>query len=150
VSEVEHETHHVLEGARARGLEVTRFVRANASSLLATGLEWVLVTGLVTWHLHYLWATSIGAVAGAVTDFLIKRHWAFVRGRVGSIRGEAARYVGASALSLGWNILIAYGLVDGLHVAAVPGVIIASIIVGLAWNYPVHRHFVFHDRPSPS
>lgn len=131
-----------------RGLELTRFLRANASSILATGLEWVLVTILVAVHVHYLAATTVGATLGAVTDFTVKRHWAFMRGQVGSVHGEAVRYLLASGASLGWNLLVAYGLVDGLHVASVPGVIAASIIVGVAWNYPVHRHFVFHDRHS--
>jgi putative flippase GtrA len=30
----------------------------------------------------------------------------------------------------------------------VPGVITASLIIGLLWNYPVHRFFVFPDRST--
>jgi hypothetical protein len=39
----------------------------------------------------------------------------------------------------------AWGFVDGLGVAAVPGVIAASVLVGLVWNYPVHRFYVFRE-----
>jgi putative flippase GtrA len=50
------------------------------------------------------------------------------------------------------NLAVAWAFVDGLGVAAVPGVIAASVVVGLAWNYPVHRFYVFRDaaeRPPP-
>ncbi len=131
-------------------MELTRFLRANASTLLATALEWGLVTGLVAWHVHYLWAAASGALLGALIDFSIKRHWAFLRGQIGSVHGEALRYVAASGLSLGWNLLVAFLLVNRLHIAAVPGVIIASVMVGVAWNYPVHRYVVFRDQqPHP-
>ena len=131
-------------------MEARRFLRGNASAIVATGLEWCLITLLVGISVHYLVAAAIGAVVGAVTDFSIKRHWAFIRGGVGSVRQEALRYVVASGLSLGLNVLLAYGVVDRLHVPSIPGVIIASFIVGIAWNYPVHRYFVFPERSARS
>ena len=48
-------------------------------------------------------------------------------------------------LSLGWNLLIAFVLVHWMHVAPIPGVIGASIVVGVLWNYPMHRLFVFPE-----
>lgn len=129
-----------------RGLEITRFVRANGSSILATLIEWGLVKVMVTLAIHYLVAAAVGALVGAIMDFSLKRHWAFVRGRIGTVHGEAARYVVASALSLVWNLLASYVLVSMLGMPKVSGVIVASVIVGLAWNYPVHRLYVFHDR----
>lgn len=130
------------------GLELRRFLRANGSSIGASLLEWVLITVLVGLNVHYLYAATVGAVLGAIMDFAIKRHWAFERGTIGAVHSEGLRYLAASALSLVWNLAVAYTLVDGLHMAKVPGVIASSIIVGIAWNYPVHRYFVFHDRPA--
>lgn len=128
-----------------RGLvaEIGRFVRANLSSTLASGAEYVLVTALVVVHVHYLYAATAGAVTGAIVDFWLKRHWAFDRAAKGAVHHEGLRYLAVSATSLGLNLALAYALVDGLRVPAVPGVIGASIVVGFAWNYPLHRLYVF-------
>ena len=135
-----------------RGLatEIGRFVRANLSSSIASGLEYLLVTGLVLARVHYLAAATAGAVTGAVTDFSLKRHWAFNRAVKGTVQHEGLRYLAVSSASLALNLALSYGLVDGLLLPAVPGVIAASILVGLAWNYPLHRYYVFRTRPSQS
>jgi putative flippase GtrA len=136
-------------GARGLAAEVGRFVRANLSSTIASGIEWVLVTGLVVVHVHYLYAAAAGAVTGAVTDFWLKRHWAFGRTAKGAVHHEAFRYVLVSGASLVLNLAASYALVDGMSLPAVPGVIAASIVVGFAWNYPLHRYFVFrHVAPA--
>ncbi|MDQ6612987.1 MAG: GtrA family protein [Gemmatimonadota bacterium] len=138
------------EKVRGKGIEARRFVRANASAVVATVLEWGLVTALVAFGVHYLVAAAVGALAGAVIDFSIKRHWAFIRGNVGGVHHEALRYVMASGLSLGLNVLAAYLLVERLHMAKIPGVILASFAVGTLWNYPIHRFFVFPVRAAPN
>jgi putative flippase GtrA len=134
-----------MSRAPGRGLaaEVGRFVRANLSSTIASGVDYLLVTGLVLAKAHYLWAASAGAIAGAITDFSLKRHWAFSRPAMGAVHHEGFRYFLVSVLSLGLNLALAYELVDGLRVPAVPGVIGASIVIGFVWNYPLHRWFVF-------
>ena len=131
--------------ARQLLAEARRFVFANASSAIASGIEWVLVTALVLVGVHYLVAAAAGAVTGAAIDFSLKRYWAFDRARKAGIGHEGLRYVAASAASLALNLAVAWGLVDGLGVAAVPGVVAASIVVGVAWNYPVHRFYVFRE-----
>lgn len=133
---------------QGRGLaaETGRFVRANLSSSIASGVEYVLVTALVVIGVHYLTATTAGAVTGALIDFSLKRQWAFNRSVPGAVHHEGLRYLIVSAFSLLLNLVLAYLLVDGLHVPAVPGVIAASLVVGFVWNYPLHRYFVF--RPA--
>ncbi|BDG03821.1 GtrA family protein [Anaeromyxobacter oryzae] len=138
-------------GARGVAAEAGRFARANVTAAIASGLEWLLVTGLVLLGVHYLAAAAAGAVTGAVTDFSLKRWWAFDRAHRAGIGREGLRYVAASTVSLALNLAVAYALVDGAGVPAVPGVIAASVVVGLAWNYPVHRLYVFRAaaRPPP-
>jgi putative flippase GtrA len=128
-----------------RGLvaEIGRFVRANLASTIASGVEYVLVTGLVIAHAHYLYAATAGAVTGAIIDFSLKRHWAFDRTVKSAVHHEGLRYLAVSATSLGLNLALSYALVDGLRLPAVPGVIAASLVVGFAWNYPLHRLYVF-------
>ena len=128
---------------RGPAAEIGRFVRANLSSSIASGIEYALVTALVVVHVHYLTATTAGATMGALVDFSLKRQWAFDRSAPGAVTSEGVRYLIVSAFSLLLNLVLAYLLVDGLHVPAVPGVIAASLVVGFAWNYPLHRWFVF-------
>ncbi|BDG10368.1 GtrA family protein [Anaeromyxobacter paludicola] len=126
--------------------EAGRIARAQASSALATFVDWALMTSLVALHVHYLVAACVGALAGAVTDFSVKKWWVFGAGH-GLIHAQALRYAAVSAASAGWNVLLAWAIVDlaGVRPAGspVPGVILASLIVGFVWNYPLHRHFVF-------
>jgi putative flippase GtrA len=130
--------------------EVGRFFRANLSSTIATGIEWALVTGLLLLGLHYLAAAAVGAATGAVADFSLKRHWAFDRLRKGGLHHEGFRYLLVSAGSLLLNLLVAYLLVERLGSPKVPGVIGASLVVGVLWNYPLHRNFVFRSGPAPA
>jgi len=134
-----------------RGLaaEVARFVRANLASAIASGAEWLIVTGLVLVGVHYLVAAGAGAVTGAATDFSLKRHWAFDRVHRAHVGREGLRYLWVSVVSLALNLPLAYGLVDGLGLPAVPGVIAASIVIGVAWNYPLHRWYVFQSATKP-
>lgn len=130
---------------RGLGAEIGRFVRANFSSTVASGVEYVLVTALVLARTHYLAAATAGAVTGAVTDFSLKRHWAFDRAVKAAVHHEGLRYLAVSAASLVLNLALSYALVDGLHVPPVPGVIGASLVVGFVWNYPLHRCYVFRS-----
>jgi putative flippase GtrA len=128
--------------------EIGRFFRANLSSSIATGIEWVLVTALLLVRIHYLTAAALGAATGAFTDFSLKRHWAFDRLRKGGLHREGLRYLLVSGGSLVWNLVVAYVLVERFGSPKVPGVIGASVVVGFLWNYPLHRSFVFRAAPA--
>ena len=130
--------------------ELSRFLKANLSSLVASGFEYALVTFLVLARVHYLLAATVGAITGALTDFTLKRHWAFERARKAPVTHEGFRYLLVSAGSLALNLASAYLLVDILHVHPVAGVIGASIVVGFAWNYPLHRLYVFRKVRGPA
>jgi putative flippase GtrA len=123
-------------------LEASRFGKAQFSSSFATGLHWVLMTLLLMVHVNYLIATTCGAVLGAVTDFSLKKWWAF-SARGGILYKQGLRYALVSALSAGFNALVAFILVEGLHMEEWPALMLASVIVGLGWNYPMHRLYVF-------
>lgn len=135
--------------ARSVAAEAGRFARANLAAAVASALEWLLVTGLVLGGVHYLVAAAAGAVTGAATDFSLKRHWAFDRTHRAGVGREGLRYLAVSVVSLALNLAAAYVIVDGLGIAPVPGVIAASVLVGFAWNYPLHRFYVFRSAVSP-
>ena len=138
------------ESRRGLGAEMGRLVRANLSAVAATCLDWVLMTGLVWVGAHYLHAAAAGAAAGAITDFSLKRHWAFDRRGKAAAHAEGLRYLAVSGASLAWNLLASWALVDGLGLPPVPGVIAASVVVGLLWNYPLHRIYVFREPAAPA
>jgi len=128
--------------------ETWRFVKAQASALTATGVDWVLMSALIALGANLYLAVGAGALAGAITDFSIKRGWVF-DARGGVLRGQIGRYVLASALSLGWNELLTYLAVARLGLPKIPGAIGAAVVVGTLWNYPVHRLFVFRRPRAP-
>jgi putative flippase GtrA len=142
-----------LQEVRSRqrlvSLEIGRFFKGQLSSGIATIVDWGLMTGLILAGVHYLYAVVCGAVAGAITDFSVKKWWVFKAKRE-RVKGQALRYAVVSAISAGLNCLLAYGLVDGLGIHENIGVIIASTIVGFAWNYPMHRLYVFRPQPKGS
>ncbi|HZZ83782.1 MAG TPA: GtrA family protein [Anaeromyxobacteraceae bacterium] len=131
--------------------EAGRIARAQASSALATFVDWSLLTTLVAVNVHYLAAACFGALAGAVTDFSVKKWWVF-DAQHGMLHAQALRYAAVSIASAGWNVLLAWAIVDlgGFrpHGSPVPGVILASLAIGFVWNYPLHRHFVFSPPSS--
>jgi putative flippase GtrA len=131
-----------LRRASSRLRELRRFFKAQASSGIATAVDWALMASLIALGVHYLWAVVCGAVVGAITDFAVKKWWVF-EAKKGKIPVEALRYALVSAISAGLNCLLAFGLVDGLRAPKTPGVIAASLVVGFVWNYPMHRLYVF-------
>ena len=123
-------------------MEVARLLKAQLSNIAATGAEFALVALLLTTQIYYLVAAALGAVLGAVIDFSIKKWWAF-SARGGMLRTQMLRYTVVSAASAGLNCAVAYALVDGLKMLKLPGVILAAAIIGVVWNYPMQRFFVF-------
>ena len=125
--------------------ESSRFLRAQVSSLLATAVDWALMLGALLLGWHYLIAVAVGHVAGALTDFAVKKYWAF-GAEGGRVDGQLLRYFVAWVGSLGLNELAAWFLIEQVHVAKGAAVIAASLVIGFAWNYPMHRWYVFGHR----
>lgn len=94
--------------------------------------------------------TVAGATLGAVTNFLLGRHWTY-RGARGDVQRQAVRYLVVSAASLGLNAFGEYLLAHRLGLQYVGARVITATIVSNAWNYPMHRFFVFAaERRSPA
>ncbi len=93
-------------------------------------------------------ATSIGAACGAVTNFLVSRGWIF-RARESSAAAQAARYVLVSGASLLLNTAGQYVLHTRLGVQYVVARLVVAVLVSVAWNFPMHRAFVFAHPVRP-
>lgn len=120
--------------------------RSQIASLIATAVDFgsliVLVEVAGMW---YVAATATGAGLGAIVNFLLGRHWTFTAGEQ-SVGGQALRYAAVAVLSLALNSLIVYLLTAYWNIHYAISRIIAAILIGLLFNFPLHRRFVFGRR----
>jgi len=93
--------------------------------------------------MYYVYATAIGAVAGAVVSFFLGRHWAFMN-KEGKLSTQSIKYIITSGFSLLLNVAGMYLLVDILGIS---NIIIAKTIialtVGILFNFPMQRFFIY-------
>lgn len=145
-----------VAGARAAAGDVKRDKRTlsllsqhQASSLCATGVDYCVMIACVSlFGLSPVVGTVVGALCGAVTSFTLGRRWVF-DARDGDLRLQALRYALVSLVSLVCNAGGEWLLVHaGLHYIVAR--VVASTTVGLAWNFPMHRHFVFRPDSEPA
>lgn len=123
-------------------LEAWRFLGSQFTTALGTGAEWLCIWLLLQAPLHYAAAAIFGAITGGMVDFLLKKRWVFATARQ-QARREATRYAlvsGASALWFGGVVSLC---VEQFGATMPVAVVLANVVVGLFWNYPLHRFFVF-------
>ena len=117
--------------------------RSQIASLTATVVDFSSLIFLVEiGQVWYVAATATGAFLGAIVNFILGRHWSFTADH-DAVRGQAIRYAAVSALSLVLNSLGVYLLTDyiGIHYAISKA--ITAFLVGILFNFPLHRRFVF-------
>jgi len=119
------------------------FTRSQIAAVICTVFDWGVLFGLVEiFHIWYVLAVTIGAIVGAVTNFLMNRHWSF-RATHRHWHGQALRYSIASGLGILLNAGGVYACTEWLKIHYSISVVLVSILVGLLVNYPLHRFFVF-------
>jgi putative flippase GtrA len=117
--------------------------RHQVGAITATAIDFlVMIASVELLRAPPALAAAMGALVGAVTNFVLGRRWVF-RAKSGGVLGQAGRYGAVSAASAGWNALGEYVLHDAGHVEYVVARILVSVAVGLLWNFPLHRRFVF-------
>lgn len=119
-------------------------VRHQVASLIATSVDFSLMILLVeVARVAPSAAALAGAGTGAVVNFALNRRHTFPGAREGTPSGQAVRYALVSSASA---VLNAAGEHVGTRWLGLPYVltrVAVSLIVGLGWNYPLHRGFVF-------
>lgn len=125
--------------------------RHQVGALAATGVDFGLMALLVeTGVVRPVPATAIGAACGALTNFALSRAWVFQSAYQATIRRQVWRYALVSLASLGWNTLGEKILYGKLGLPYFGARVIVAIVVSVAWNFPLHRYFVFRPlEPSP-
>ena len=121
--------------------------RHQLASLVSTAVDFgVMVLFVELLGRSPVLGTLAGATCGALTNFQLGRHWIFEAEHEGAAP-QALRYAVVSASSAGLNALGEYAAHDLLGVHYLAARALVAIAVSFAWNFPMHRHFVFRRPP---
>jgi len=124
--------------------------RHQVAGLIATMVDFGLLIILKeVFDVWYLYATIIGALFGAITNFFVSSYWAF-SGSKNSLKNQMYKYVIVSVGSLILNTLFVYLLTDGLPFIANGfgfdyriSKVITAITIAWSYNFLLMRNFVF-------
>lgn len=122
-----------------------KFFKAQASSLMGTGVDFLIVYLLSeragAW---YFGANVLSTLAGGITNFTINRWWVFKKENE-RIERQVFRYsltwVGNMLLnSAGIQIVLHY---TGLHHHYMLVKILVALLIGFTYSYAMQKRFVF-------
>ncbi len=118
-------------------------LKYNTSAVIATSVDYTLFIILSEiFQLWYLLSSVAGLVAGGITSFLLERSWAFEKSD-GKISKQAVRYIITWVISILLNSAGLYALVEYAGIQYIASKIIVSALVGIGFNFLMHKHFVF-------
>jgi putative flippase GtrA len=124
------------------------FLRHQIGAIVTTAVDFGTMIGWVElMHGSPVTGTALGAAAGALTNFTLGRHWIFAA-HGGNVSAQFLRYALVSASSLGWNTLGQDLLIKATGLPYPLTRAMISVAVGVCWNYPLQRWFVFHKRSA--
>ena len=130
----------------ARPSELFVVLKATLSSgaaTLADGVAYQLL--LFVLPAHYGLVAAVGALAGAVVNFTINRHYTFAKSAERALP-QAARYAAVSLATFFALRLLLAGTIEGLgwspRIAWLPAKLLAFALV----SYPAQRLWVFSRR----
>lgn len=119
-----------------------RFASYTALGTVGTALHFTVLFSTIGF-LDPPVASTLGAVAGCVVNYLLARHIVFATGAPGS--RAFPRFVAVAGIGILLNAGIMRSLVDTLPVALCQAV--ASLVIVLL-GYCVNRHWTFNDPAS--
>jgi len=119
------------------------FLKSQISAIVATGVDFLILLILVElFAVWYVVASAIAAFCGAVTNFVLGRHWAFLS-HDDRWHHQAQRYALVATGSLILNTLGIFLLTDGLEVHYFASKVIVSLFLAVSFNFPLQKFYVF-------
>lgn len=132
--------------SRTIALCITLF-KAQVSSMIATGVDWLLTFSLTHWlGTWYVISTIVGATSGGVTNFILNRNWTFNTAdcRKNPIfKGQLFRYILVWSCSIVLNTSGTVFLTETGMFNYMISKIITAIAVAICFNYFMQKNYVF-------
>ena len=133
-----HEPEHASEL-----LVVLKATFSSGAATIADGIVYQLL--LFVFPAHYGFIAALGAVSGAIVNFMINRHYTFAKAEQRALP-QALRYAAVSLATFCVLRLLLAGTVEGLgwsaRIAWLPAKLAAFALV----SYPAQRFWVFSGR----
>lgn len=123
---------------------ITSLLRYNVSAASATATDYgVLAFSKEILGLDPVLSTFIGALSGGMVAFLLGRNWTFLN-KEGKVSSQGIKFI----LVVGGSILLnTFGMYIATHYMSFGHYMIARILVsvtiGICYNFPMQRYFVF-------
>jgi len=122
------------------------FLKAQLSSLMATAIDFLVMICLVeVFKLHYTLGVIVGAMAGALTNFLVNRYWSFEVADK-PVKQQSFKYLLVWTGSVLLNVSGVHFLTRIFKINYIISKIAVSIIVGLSFNYVLQKKYVFSTK----
>ncbi len=119
------------------------FAKSQIASLIGTIVDnLVMIFCKEIFVIYYVIAKGIGAIAGAVTNFLINRHWTWNKNNK-KLGPQAAKYALTSAGSLLLNILGTWFSTEYFNIDYRISSLLVGLIVAIGFNFVMHKYYVF-------
>lgn len=119
------------------------FSKSQISAFIATAIDFICLVVLVeVFNVWYASATAMAALAGAISNFLLGRHWSFMATE-NHWHAQALRYSLVAIGSLVLNTFGVYALTEMLAIQYLISKVITALVIGVVFNYPLHRYYVF-------
>ncbi len=121
------------------------FFKAQTAAVIATTVDFVayllLVEVVGAW---YVAAAGCSAALGALSGFLLGRHWCFYAAD-GHLTRQGLRYMLVAGASLLLNTLGIYALTELASLHHLLSKVFIAVLVGFFFNFPMHRYYVFRQ-----
>jgi|TARA_R110000782_G_scaffold259894_1_gene350870 putative flippase GtrA len=119
------------------------FLKYQTAALLATLVDFGVFFLLKdVFHIWYVYATAIGALTGAITNFILCRNWAF-SSREKKLVTQIGRYIMVSLGSLLLNTVLVYVITELFKIHENYSRVMTAILVAVTYNFTLQKYFVF-------
>ncbi len=123
---------------------VNKYFHTQVVALIASAIDFAVTIFLKEiGGFNYVAAVGLGACCGAVTAFMLNRHWVF-KAFHSHILHQALRYIIASGGGVLLNTSGTYALTETFGLPYLLSKTLVSLVIGLTYSFYVVRSFVFH------
>lgn len=119
------------------------FLKYQTAALIATMVDFGVFFLLKdVFHIWYVYATAVGALTGAITNFILCRNWAF-SAREKKLVNQIGRYIMVSLGSLLLNTGLVYIITELFFVHENYSRVLTAVLVAITYNFTLQKYFVF-------